>query len=312
MASVVQYLIPFTSYPYKGEAIACDLCGCEEYEVICEHDRRFKKLQTVACLQCGLMRTNPMPTEAEVTEYYSSTYRLDYGLTASKPSRRHLNRSHRQATSRMDLLAPAFKPGARVLDFGCGAGVFLSHAKQAGYETLGIEPGTQFAAFAREDLGIDVINDIWEKVDLPGKFDVITAIEVLEHLRHPVEALRWLTDALADDGVIHVTVPNMLPTDKEPFRRFHFAHLYQFTPQTLTWAGAAAGLEPDPRFSPKGTQIVFRKAKDGAKVPAFERKYGEGLHAEYPNASVSGFLMSGRWLGSMGTRLKKTVRDTLR
>ncbi|MBX9821869.1 MAG: class I SAM-dependent methyltransferase [Afipia birgiae] len=312
MASVVQYLIPFTPYPYTGEKIACDLCGCLSYELICEHDRRFKKLQTVACLQCGLMRTNPMPTEVEITEYYSNLYRLDYGLTSSKPSRRHLNRSHRQAAYRMELLGPALKPGARVLDFGCGAGVFLHHAKTAGYETVGIEPGMQFASFARDEFGLEVINDIWEKVELSGRFDIITAVEVLEHLRHPVRAMRWLAEALSDNGTLYVTVPNMLPTQKETFRRFHFAHLYQFTPTTLTWAGAAAGLEPDPRFEPMGTHIAFRRAEHGSRVPDFDRNYGEGMHEQYPHTSISHYLRSGRWLGSMGERLTKTVRDTIR
>lgn len=312
MGSVIQHLVPFTPYPYTGEKIVCDLCGCTEHTVICEHDRRFKKLKTVACLQCGLMRTDPMPTEAEIADYYSNLYRLDYGLTSSKPSRRHLNRSHRQATSRMKMLTPALKPDASVLDFGCGAGVFLHHAKTAGFQTLGIEPGTQFASFARDEFGVTVINDIWEKIELPSKFDVITAVEVIEHLRRPVQAMRWLADALADDGVLYVTVPNMLPNEMETFRRFHFAHLHQFTPMTLTWAGAAAGLEPDPRFENRGTHIVFRKAKDGPKVPDFDRNHGEALQTLYPHASVSQYLMSGRWLGSMGGRLAKTLRDTIR
>lgn len=312
MASVLQFLVPFTPYPYVGEKTPCDLCGCAELEVICERDRRFKKLQTVACIQCGLMRTNPMPTEAEITEYYKSLYRLDYGITSSKPWRQHLNRSHRQAASRMELLGPVLTPGSRVLDFGCGAGVFLHHAKTAGCQTLGIEPGTLFANFARQKFGLDIINNVWETIDLHDRFDVITAVEVLEHLRHPVRAMRWLSDALTDDGVLYVTVPNMLPTTKETFRRFHFAHLHQFTPRTLTWAGATAGLEPDPRFRAQGTQIVFRKAENGARAPEFDRKYGEGLHEQYPNTSISRYLASGRWLGSMGERLTKSVRDSIR
>ncbi|WP_249693727.1 class I SAM-dependent methyltransferase [Stappia sp. WLB 29] len=312
MALIAQYFIPFISYPYTGETIDCDLCGCPDHKVICRHDRRFKKLQTVACLQCGLMRTNPMPTKAEIEEYYSNVYRLDYGLTLSRPSKRHLNRSHDQAKSRMELLRPVLKPGARVLDFGCGAGVFLHHAKTAGYETLGIEPGSQFASFARDELGVEVINDIWEQVELPHNFDVITAVEVLEHLRHPVLAMRWLADALANDGILYVTVPNMLPSKKETFRRFHFAHLYQFTPTTLTWVAAAAGLEPDPRFEPNGTRIVFRKTEKGPCLPDFNLNYGEGMCEQYAHASVSQYLLSGRWLRSMGSRLTKSIRDTIR
>lgn len=310
--SLLSYLMPFTPYPYQGESAACDLCGSSQFHVICEHDRRLKKLRTVACHRCALMRTEPMPTHDEISQYYANTYRFDYGLSFGGPSRRHLNRSQRQAGERLKVLAPALQSPARILDFGSGAGVFLARAKAEGHEVLGIEPGKQFAAYASDEFGIDVINEGWEEVELSTKFDVITAVEVLEHLRHPVRALTWLGQLLADDGVIYITVPNLTPSSKETFRRFHFAHLYNFTPATLLLAGAAAGLEPDPRFKPAGTKIVFRKNGMSGGIPTLERNYGVGLSALYPDASLSRYLMSGRFLAAAGRRLRKTIRDTLR
>lgn len=307
---VLPYIVPFTRYPYEGEQVACDLCGCADHITVCDHDRRLKKLQTVACAQCGLMRTNPMPSEPEIIDYYKNLYRLDYGMTSTKPSRRHLNRSHKQAADRLALLAPVLSEPSKILDFGSGAGVFLHHAKQAGHEVTGIEPGKQFAQFAASEYGVDVINEVWEKIDLPGKYDVITTVEVIEHLRRPVLALRWLADALVEDGVIYVTVPDMSPNDRETFRRFHFAHLYQFTPQTLIWAAARAGLEPDPRFQPYRTQIVFRKKKTAAVIPSFPAKLGHETAKLYPKSSVARYILSLRWLSSLGFRLKKTFRDT--
>jgi len=309
--SVISYLLPFTPYPYRGEPAACDLCGSTGTETICEHDRRLKRLRTVACIQCGLMRTDPMPTLTEISQYYADTYRLDYGLSTGGPSKRHLTRSRREAALRLKCLKPALNADARILDFGCGAGVFLSQAKAAGHDVLGIEPGKQFANYARQTFGVEVMNELWENVDPPGKFDVITTVEVLEHLRNPVKALAWLAQLLTDDGVIYVTVPNMLPNKAETFRRFHFAHLYNFTPTTLSWAGAAAGLQPDPRFQFSGTRMVFRKDRDNTGLPAFDRNHGEGLRELYPHASIVRHLLGGRWLVSAGKRLKKTIGDSL-
>lgn len=311
MLSVFSYLMPFTPYPYVGESAACDLCGSKDYHVICEHDRRLKRLRTVACHRCALMRTDPMPTLAEITRYYADTYRFDYGLSVGGPSRRHLNRSHRQAADRLKSLAPALQSPTRILDFGSGAGVFLARAQAEGHDVLGIEPGTQFAAYSREKLGIEVINDSWENVELSKKFDLITAVEVLEHLRNPVEALTWLGQLLSDDGVIYITVPNMLPSSKETFRRFHFAHLHNFTPDTLLLAGTAAGLELDPRFQFGGTKMVFRKGHEKAGLPTLDGNYGKGLPALYPDASVARYLLSGRFLTAAGRRLIKTIRDSL-
>lgn len=311
MAWALSYIIPFTAYPYTGGAVACDLCGATATEIICENDRRFKKLRTVACLRCGLLRTDPMPTAEEIDEYYQRTYRWDYQFAHRGPSKRHLMRGRREALSRLALLATALHPGARILDFGSGAGSFLGAAKEAGHDVLGVEPGGDYAAYAKKTFGVGVVQEPWEEIVHPlGTFDVITAVEVLEHLRKPIEALRWLAGRLAPDGVIYVTVPNALPNGKETFRRFHFAHLHNFTPMTLEWAAQTAGLELDPRFTPIGTRMVFRRAAQPT-MPAIPENAGEGLHRLYPNDTIIRYVLAGGWLRGRVRQFAVTVRDTL-
>jgi len=309
--SAIAYLLPFTRYPYRGETVPCNLCGSTGTALICGYDRRFKRLRTVACTGCGLMRTDPMPTPAEVAGYYRNVYRWDYQFVTGTPSRRHLSRSRKEAARRLDELAPALRPGSRILDFGCGAGVFLGIASREGFPVRGIEPGNDYAAYARKTFGVDVIGDLWENIELPASsFDVITTVEVLEHLREPVAALGWLASLLADDGVIYVTVPDISPTDREAFRLFHFAHLHHFTPETLLRAGAVCGLEPDPRFTPRKTAVTFRKTRTTADPAGFQRSDGVGLRARYPNQSVARYLLSGAWLFGRFRQLRKTLRDT--
>eukprot|EP01035_Chromulina_nebulosa_P033084 gene33084-biopygen21399 len=50
---------------YRGEKCACNLCGGTAATVVCRYDRRLKPLTTVSCDGCGLMRTDPMPSEDE-------------------------------------------------------------------------------------------------------------------------------------------------------------------------------------------------------------------------------------------------------
>ncbi len=74
---------------------------------ICKTDRRLKTLTSVACEQCGLIRTDPMPTDAELDAYYAGEYRLDYQFALSdKPPQFHLNRSQGEAETRLALLQP--------------------------------------------------------------------------------------------------------------------------------------------------------------------------------------------------------------
>lgn len=313
LLSTIRNQIPLTAYAYRGEEVACALCGSHHRLTIGRTDRRLKTLKTVACEQCGLIRTDPMPTDAELDAYYAGEYRLDYQFAFSrKPPRFHLTRSRREAEGRLALLAPALDGPRRVLDFGSGSGEFLALAAGAGHQVQGIEPGESFATYARETYGVPVESRVWQQVDFaPGGFDVITANHVLEHLREPVAALRRMAGWLAEDGILHVSVPNALGRRRHSFQHFHFAHVYNFTPQALLWAGMVAGLEPDPRFPQAGTTLVFRKRRDGAVVPAWGEGEGRRVAAHFEPSSPLRFLLSGRWLVDALRRFRKVAGDSL-
>ncbi len=122
--------IPFTPYAFSGRVEACMLCGSRETLPLSHHDRRLKRLTTVICARCGLLRTDPMPTEEELADYYSHHYRLDCQLVGTRPPRRHLARARADAARRAALLTPALHPGARVLDHGSGSGGFLQAGRR--------------------------------------------------------------------------------------------------------------------------------------------------------------------------------------
>lgn len=308
----VQNLIPFTGYAYGGDRIACNLCGSAAAVTVCRHDRRLKRLHTVACEECGLIRTDPMPTEAELSAYYASEYRRDYQWSLSdSPPRFHLKRSAREAALRCAILGPVLKPGSRVLDFGSGSGEFLDLMRRDGHDAMGLEPGESFAAHARRAYGVEVISRPWREVELPsGGFDVITAHHVLEHLREPVAAMARLRDWLAEDGVIYVAVPNGEARRDQTFQHFHFAHVHTFTQQTLIWAGRAVGLTVDRRVAPEGTMVLFRKNPAGPEPQSWQPKQGALVAARYEAASPCRFLLSGRWIADAIRRARKTLRDS--
>lgn len=313
LLATIRNQIPLTRYAYRGEEAPCNLCGSQHKLTISQTDRRLKTLKTVACEQCGLIRTDPMPTDAELDAYYAGEYRLDYQFAFSKkPPRFHITRSQRDAEARLQLLEPALSGQKRLLDFGSGSGEFLALAAKAGHTVQGIEPGESFAAFAREEYGVSVQSAVWQQVSFEaGSFDVITSNHVLEHLREPVSALKRMAQWLADDGVLFVSVPNGLGKRRHSFQHFHFAHVYNFTPQALIWAGLVAGLEPDPRFMNAGTTIVFRKRKEGAAIPAWGEGQGQWVAGHFKPSSPVRFLLSGRWAIDALRRFRKVAGDSL-
>jgi len=100
-------------------------------------------------------------------------------------------------------------PG-RVLDVGCGIGIFLTAAARAGWQTLGVEPSA--AAIEFRDPGITVLRGDIESVDLPsGHFDLITFWDVLAHVANPHSILERARTLLSPAGRLLIKTPNHSP-----------------------------------------------------------------------------------------------------
>lgn len=254
------------------EETPCVLCGPRDYEVVSTRDRRGRPLRTVMCGTCGLVWTNPRPALAAVDRYYATSYRKDYGGRRD-PGRRKILRGLIGADERRRVLSGFMPAGARVLDVGCGAGEFVYLLRRRGVNASGIEPGIEFADFSRRVLQVPIDTATVEtaRVD-PASCRLITMFHMLEHVADPVRTLTtvagWLEPA---DGRLVVEVPNIESAVVAPRHRFHYAHLFSFTPATLAAVGVAAGLRVERTdVSADGGNVtcVFRPDPAGPRQPA--------------------------------------------
>ena len=68
------------------------------HEVVSEADRRGLPLRTVICMDTGLVRNDPVPSDAELERFYGEEYRVAYKGSA-RPRRRQILRNFRRATA---------------------------------------------------------------------------------------------------------------------------------------------------------------------------------------------------------------------
>ena len=73
--------------------------------------------------------------------------------------------------ARLNKLQPFLKKHPRVLDFGCGSGEFIDLMQNSGSLASGFEPGSLYAAYAREQKGLDVQNCGWENYECKEKLE---------------------------------------------------------------------------------------------------------------------------------------------
>ncbi len=251
-----KYFIPFMKYPYSGEIVGCPVCSCAQNTQIANLDRRFKRLPTFACDNCGLLYTNPMPTDEELSEYYSKLYRLDYQCATDAPKERHLRKRKIEAESRSANLISVLETASRTLDFGCGTGDFITSMLSMGHDAHGLEPGQTYGRYAQSIHGERVRVQGWQQVSDTGTYDLVSCFHVLEHLRHPIAALKQMAEWTRPDGLVYIEVPDMAISDpNKGFGAFHFAHLTGFNHHNLLLAGSIAGLRPKVIVSPTG--IIF-------------------------------------------------------
>lgn len=99
---------------------------------------------------------------------------------------------------------------ARYLEIGCGFGFALDFARRAlGLAVLGVDP-SPFAAAGVRILDLPIVTDyLRQDTDLGGgRFDLVVASEVVEHIHEPVAFLRLIARHLRPDGVLILTTPN--------------------------------------------------------------------------------------------------------
>ncbi|PIW26397.1 MAG: hypothetical protein COW30_15100 [Rhodospirillales bacterium CG15_BIG_FIL_POST_REV_8_21_14_020_66_15] len=136
--------------------------------------------------------------------------------------------------------------GARICDFGCGYGGFLSLNRGHAAERCGVELRRHCQTHLRlTDSGVDVAPAIG---DFERAFDVVTLFHVLEHIPHQVTVLSEIRDTLAPRGKIVVEVPHardflIQSVDLPAFRDFTFwsEHLVLHTEASVAAVLEAAG-----------------------------------------------------------------------
>lgn len=100
---------------------------------------------------------------------------------------------------------------AKVLDIGCGGGLFLSLLKQAGADVIGIELSDSRAQYARTKHGLEINkqpieSDFWQK-GYKNYFDAVTLWDVIEHVNYPVQVIQCAAEVLKSGGYLLIDTP---------------------------------------------------------------------------------------------------------
>jgi 2-polyprenyl-6-hydroxyphenyl methylase/3-demethylubiquinone-9 3-methyltransferase len=107
--------------------------------------------------------------------------------------------------------------GKRAADVGCGAGLLAEPLARLGAEVTGIDPAPENIEAARihaEGQGLAIDYRVGSVEALAGAYDLVTSLEVAEHVSDLRAFIRGLAGALAADGLLILSTPNRTPLSR--------------------------------------------------------------------------------------------------
>jgi 2-polyprenyl-3-methyl-5-hydroxy-6-metoxy-1,4-benzoquinol methylase len=262
------------------EARCCLLCegeGVTLYSGL--RDRLFGApgvWSLMQCPNCELVWLNPRPIPEDIGKLYSQYYthqvleapkKMLAGLRESVKASvlqssfgYHIEGSSRMLGSMLSKIGPIKDivgskvcylktcEKGRLLDVGCGNGLFLDYMRQLGWDVVGVEPDDEAVIVAREMLGLQVFKGSLEEAKFSdGHFDAITLSHVIEHVPDPIGLLKECRRVLRLGGKLVVVTPNIRSLGAHVFGEYWRGlevprHLFLFSPEALRTLAERAGL----------------------------------------------------------------------
>jgi len=106
-------------------------------------------------------------------------------------------------------IKPFLRPGLKTADLGSGPGAMAARLRDLGCEVLAVDRSAAGFEAALPHVTTDFNQPDFSSILGLHAFDLVTAVEVIEHVESPIGFLRNMGRLLAPGGVAVITTPNV-------------------------------------------------------------------------------------------------------
>jgi 2-polyprenyl-3-methyl-5-hydroxy-6-metoxy-1,4-benzoquinol methylase len=177
------------------------------------------------CSECTFLQCFDFSNSNEF--YYNM---VDNDYEASRDARK------KEMLHILDFAERTVGPIKNILDIGAGSGIFVEVASISGYTAVGLEPSKSLVDLAKEKK-LKVHLGTFPNSRITGEFDLITLIDVIEHLNEPSILIGSLEKSLSKNGTILISTPDVSSKFAKLMKwnwwHFRVAHIGYFDLYTL-------------------------------------------------------------------------------
>lgn len=190
------------------------------------------------CENCGLLQC---PETSSVLQFYKALQDTEYEKGRAE---RYL-----QAAVLVKIALRAVGQSGihklKLLDVGAGSGVLVEAASHAGFNAIGIEPSAWLADVGKKH-GLNIIEGVLPNSAVGTAFDLVTVVDVIEHVTDPLGLLISVRDMLRPGGKCLIVTPDVSSIIAKlfGFKWWHYriAHISYFNRRNLSLLAERAGL----------------------------------------------------------------------
>ena len=205
----------------------CVICGLNDFQFLFTTPANFDFMK---CNICGMVIMNPIPTPECLDKLYNSE---DMAFNLGGAS----IHEDVQPKGEDDLkFTTKYIDSGRLLDIGTGGGGFLLNARKC-FICEGVEINSIHAEKAK-NAGLTIHNIYSNDFDPSYKFDIVTMLQVIEHLPDPNTVIEDAYRLLKNEGYLYIACPNYESKSMEIFKEKHrhvstFGHINLYSPKSL-------------------------------------------------------------------------------
>ena len=227
---------------YSFEDVPCCVCGGRNFEIVSEKDRYGLYAPVVICRDCGLIQTNSRMTQEAYNQFYELEYRKLYmGKEASADKDDFFKFEYKRGGGIYQYISENMKReivNARIVEIGCGAGGILQYFKDKGNDVYGVDLGSEYIEFGRDNYDLNIATGTIDNVIKKGiSPDIVIYSHTLEHLLDPVEELIKLKSICGSNTYLYIELPGVKylthSYEMNFLKSLQNAHVYYFTLTTL-------------------------------------------------------------------------------